>query len=201
MAAAANGRFTVKIKTMTGTVIGIENMSMNSPVELLKGRLHTKYSEMVNDAVPFHDMRLYYMTPGTGDFIELVTGYLGEYNGIIDFRDENTVIDMFLQHIETNQYSAASTLADLSEPEYMVDVPDNATLVGEVSSDLIFKTIYIVNQQDDNKQGLRCTVKYISVAENDKIIILDAHPKDEPEIRISHIFQQNSLIFSLLKIF
>jgi hypothetical protein len=176
--AVANDTFTVKIKTMTGEVIPIEDMTMNVVVELLKLRLLRTYPD-----VSPHDMRLLYMTPRTDQgFIELVTGYLREYDGIIDFRDPRTELDMLIQHIEIDQHPAA-TLADLFEPENLVDVPKNTTVVHELSSDLNFKTIYI---SDDKKKGLQCTVKYIDVIGRVRLIILDVHIPNNPDVRLLH---------------
>ena len=142
--AGANDTFTVKIKTMTGEVISFEDMAMNVAVELLKVGLLDNYPD-----VSPHDIRLFYMTPRTDQgFIELVTGYLREYDGIIDFRDPRTQLDMLIQPVEIDQHPAA-TLADLFEPENLVDVPENTTVVHELSSDLNFKTIYI---SDDKKK-------------------------------------------------
>jgi len=177
MAAAANETFTVKIRTMTGE-IPIRNVTMNSGVENLKTRVYAHYTDSTDHDVDPRDVRLFYMTPGTGQFIELVSGYLREYD--IDFSNPQTVLDMLIQPIETDQWPAA-TLADLVEPEeYKVDVPENTTVVHELSSELNFKTIYIVNQPEDKEKGLRCTVKYISVNGPVKITILDVHMPGNP---------------------
>jgi hypothetical protein len=177
--AAANDTFTVKIKTMTGEEILIPNVTMDSTVERLKIRFYVNYTDMGHD-VPLADIRLFYMTnPG---FIELVTGILREYSGIIDFTNPETELDMLLQPIEHHQLPAA-TLADLVESENLVDVPENATVVHELSSDLNFKTIYI---SDDKKKGLKCKVKYISVNDRVKTTILDVDIPDGPDIRLYH---------------
>ena len=188
---SAANTFTVKIKTMTGEDILIPNMTMDSTVERLKVRVYANYKYHTGHDVNPGDVRLLYRTPGTDQFIELVSGDLMEYDGIIDFRNDNTELDMLLHPIETYHFSA-DKLAELVEPEeYKVVVPENAIPVHELSSDLNFKKIYIVNQPEDKEKGLCCAVKYISVNGPVKKTVLDVHRPDEPDIRLFHSTEGN----------
>lgn len=187
--AAANDRFTVKIYLMTGEEITLKNVRMAFPVSLVKNRLHTEYCKIRNDVPMMDDMRLLYMIPGTGQSIELVSGSLGEHG--IDVIDSEVKLELLIKPIRVYGAYTVGILADLFDVEHMVDVPENTTVVDELSSDLNFKTIYILNESD-NKKGIQCTVKYISVNGPMKDTILDVHipnNENEPYFRLSHLIE------------
>jgi len=183
---AANDRFTVKIYLMTGEEIKLENIGINFPLSLIKNRLHTEYRKIRNDDPLLNDMRLLYMIPDTGQSIELVSGSIGEYG--IDVIDSEVKLELLIQPITVYDRYVVGILADLFDVEHMVDVPENTTVVDELSSDLNFKTIYILNDTDD-KKGLQCTVMYISVNGPMMQTILDVHIPNQLVFRLSHLIE------------
>jgi hypothetical protein len=184
--AATNDRFTLKIYLMTGEEIKLKNIGINFPLSLIKNRLHTEYRKIRNDDPLLNDMRLLYMIPDTGQSIELVAGSLGEHG--IHVIDSEVKLELLIQPIRVYDNYVVGILADLFNVEHMADVPENTTVVDEVSPDLNFKTIYILNETDD-KKGLRCTVKSIFVNGPMKQTILDVHIPNEPDFRLSHLIE------------
>jgi len=199
--AAANETFTVKIHQMGGNVFELKNVRMNYSLSLVKIRLLREYRKTLkdDDDVPVQDdMRLFYMMDQ--GYIELVSGSLGEHG--IHVIDSEVKLELIIRPITVYDTRVVGTLADLfDDVEHMVDVPENTTVVDELSSDLNFKTIYILNESD-NKKGIQCTVMYISVNDPMKQTILDVHLPNELVFRLSHIIEgdvSSTLLYPYVK--
>jgi hypothetical protein len=201
MAAAANGTFTVRIKSMTGGVIEIRDRNMTTQVEVLKSFIAVTYLNRVHP----NNVNLMYRTNNVDlGYIELLYGTLGEYG--IDFFDPTIELDMLVgpakQIYDDNSPQVLATL--LSNPEYLVNIPVNTAIVQAVSPELNFRKIYILNHPGD-QTGLPCTVKYINVPHMLLNGTLDTFNEtvidpDKPEIRLSMIADlTSSLLYTYIK--
>jgi hypothetical protein len=192
-AAAANGTFTVYIYNMSGGLIKVPNMSMRNDVyDLKKSVVDIIRLKEGRNLSAYWDIQLIYMTPrGRFGYIELLEGNLIEYG--IDFFDPDIEIRLLENHdgkLRSHQESARDLESILSEPTCLETIPDNVTVVHEVSPDLNFKRIYILKNPGDQK-GLSCTVKYISpiisyTNTGEPLIrtIIDLDKPDRPEMRL-----------------
>lgn len=164
--AAANGTFTVRIRPMIGDDIEIPGQTMNTPVLVLKSTIHVKLRDVI-DVSPNNIQLVYRTNRNNYPFIDVIDGKLGEYG--INFMDDDTFLDMITGEPirDYGSNSAQQLVSLLSKPEYLVDIPSNTKLAREVSPNLNFKNIYILNKPFDenhpsDQKGLPCSVLYIS---------------------------------------
>jgi hypothetical protein len=189
---AANQTFTVHLRTMGGNIIDIPNVSMNTDVDILKSEIARQYFNNIHPK----NIQLTYFTDQNGyRFMELLDGKLNEYD--INFYDPNTTLELLIgkpKRIYNNSQEILATL--LTNPQYLVPIPPNTTIVDSVSPDLKFRKIYILNRPGD-KTGLPCTVMYITkphmllsgTPDSYNKTVIDVH---NPEVRLSTIEELTS---------
>jgi hypothetical protein len=163
---AAAGTFTVRIQPTVGDDIEIPGLTMNTQVLVLKSQIDVKLRGII-DVHPKNIQLVYRTNRNNYKFLELIEGKLGEYG--INFMDPDTYLTMVIGEPprDYGNNSPQQLVSLLSNPTYLVDIPSNTRLASEVSPNLNFKNIYILNQPfDENhanvQKGLPCSVLYIS---------------------------------------
>jgi hypothetical protein len=207
--AAANPSFTVRIQPTIGDDIEIPGLTMNTQVLVLKSQIAVKLNPS-GDLNPNNIQLIYRTNRNNYKFLELIKGNLGEYG--INFMDSNTYLDMLISEPprDYGNNSPQQLVSLLSNPEYLVDIPSNTKLAREVSHNLNFKNIYILNKPfDENhanvQKGLPCSVLYISPPrflrsgsrDDSNQTIISVH---NPNIRLSSNSKINlSLLYEYIK--